>query len=348
MKKILLLLLFFILVGCQQTTQVTVEFHSNGGTPFEPITATANEGFYLPTPLREGYLFLHWYDSSNTIYPIYIIPQNDLILYAKWEAQSFRVFFTDTEDNLIFQTTVNYNQSVTPPTPPVLSGYVFSHWDGQLNNITQETFIVAIYEIATDGLQYTLNDTLDGYMITAYTGTSTEVIIPSHYYSLPVVSIEAGVFEDQTLLTSITLPEGLITIGDYAFKNCSALESILIPESVASIGIEAFYNCLSLTSIVIPTPEIKASAFYLCSNLTSVTLLDTVTTIRMLAFFGCNKLTTLFIPTSVSVIEDGFIDWCRNLHTIYTPSDNVNRLTLLIGDITLIYIHPLLQIQASE
>ncbi len=44
--------------------------------------------------------------------------------------------------------------------------------------------------------------------------------------------------------TSITIKEGTLGIGDYAFSNCDGLTSITIPNSVTSIGNNAFSNCI--------------------------------------------------------------------------------------------------------
>ena len=56
-------------------------------------------------------------------------------------------------------------------------------------------------------------------------------------------------------LTSITIPESVRKIGDYAFKGCEALTSINIPKSVRIIGDCAFEGCEALTSINIPESD---------------------------------------------------------------------------------------------
>jgi hypothetical protein len=72
----------------------------------------------------------------------------------------------------------------------------------------------------------------------------------------PTYEISNGMLVDQethTLVaymdytaTSITIPEGIIHIGNYAFYNCTSLPSIDLPDGVTSIGDKAFYMCTSL------------------------------------------------------------------------------------------------------
>ncbi len=70
-------------------------------------------------------------------------------------------------------------------------------------------------------------------------------------------------------LTSVTLPDGVISIEDRTFASCSNLTSITIPDSVTSIGDSAFMYCTSLASITIPDSitSICEMAFYNCTSL---------------------------------------------------------------------------------
>ena len=48
------------------------------------------------------------------------------------------------------------------------------------------------------------------------------------------------------------VPNGIKSIGNYAFSNCKNLTSIIIPDGITKIGYSAFSECTSLTSITIP------------------------------------------------------------------------------------------------
>ena len=76
------------------------------------------------------------------------------------------------------------------------------------------------------------------------------------------------------LVTDLVIPNGVTSIGSYAFYNCDGLTSITIPDSVTSIGGSAFSSCSSLTSITIPNSvtSIGSSAFKYCSSLAKMTI----------------------------------------------------------------------------
>ena len=72
----------------------------------------------------------------------------------------------------------------------------------------------------------------------------------------------------------VKIPEGVTSIGHFAFYGCYNLTSVTIPSSVTSIGSYTFSQCSSLTSVTIlsSVTSIKGAAFYDCASLTSVTM----------------------------------------------------------------------------
>ena len=93
-------------------------------------------------------------------------------------------------------------------------------------------------------------------------------------------------------ITRIYLPNGLTSIGDYAFCGCIYLSSIYIPDGVTTIGKSAFDYCSHLQTVVIPksVKTIKSSAFQSCERLKTVTLCSRATSIGDYAFFNCKNL----------------------------------------------------------
>ena len=133
-----------------------------------------------------------------------------------------------------------------------------------------------------------------------------------------VTSIGEYAFSDCSSLTSITIPNSVTSIGDDAFIDCSSLTSITIPNSVTSIGGGAFCRCSSLTSITIPNSvtSIGGGAFNSCSSLTSITIPNSVTSISQGMFYACSSLTSITIPNSVTSIGSGAFRACSNLNEI--------------------------------
>jgi hypothetical protein len=93
-------------------------------------------------------------------------------------------------------------------------------------------------------------------------------------------------------LTSVIIPDGVITIGEFAFNGCKSLTTISIPSTLSSIGGFAFNGCKSLTSVVIPggLTTLKTHAFSGCSNLSSFTISSTVVSIGKYVLSNCDNL----------------------------------------------------------
>ena len=93
--------------------------------------------------------------------------------------------------------------------------------------------------------------------ITSYEGTDANVTTPTMLGGHAVTAIGNTCFWNyqgsQVKLKSVTISEGITTIGNGAFANCDNLASVSLPNSLVSIGIRVFVNCPSLTSITIPS-----------------------------------------------------------------------------------------------
>ena len=119
-----------------------------------------------------------------------------------------------------------------------------------------------------------------------------------------VTSIGNYAFDGCSSLTTITIPVSVTSIGSFVFNGCTSLTAITLPEGVTSIGDYAFSYCRSLTSINIPVgvTSIERSAFENCNSFTDITIPEGVTSIGMSAFENCNSLTDIAIPESVNSI----------------------------------------------
>ena len=138
-----------------------------------------------------------------------------------------------------------------------------------------------------------------------------------------------GVFSGCSALESVSLPDGLKSIGAYAFAKCSALMSIDLPSAVASLGDHAFAECTALTGFTLPNAlkEISEGLFEGCSALKELSLTPRVTSIGNDAF-ASSGLTSISIPANVSSVGDRAFADCADLDEIVFDHDSKDALTL--------------------
>ena len=229
-----------------------------------------------------------------------------------------------------------------------IGSYAFYYY-GQLTSITIPNSVTSIgnrafwgnfssinvdvnnnYYSSTDGILYSkLQDTL---IQCPYNKTGA-VIIPS---SVKHVG-ECAFWSSK--LTSITIPQGVISIGVASFASCGGLVSITIPNSVLCIEGTAFESCNNLTSITIPNSvtRIDFAAFRYCRRVSSVIIGNSLTSIGEQLFSGCNSLKSVTIPNNITGIGRYAFDYCDSLKSVTIPNSinaigeyafrNCNRLT---------------------
>ena len=146
-------------------------------------------------------------------------------------------------------------------------------------------------------------------------------------------------------IANVSLPNGLTSIGDYAFFSFENLRSINIPDSVTYIGKESFHGCYKLPTIHIPAgvtriyqhtfeechsllsvnlpngvTQIDQYAFEECWSLQSVIVPNSVTSISQYAFSGCKSITSFEIPDGITIIDYGILSGCSSLTSVIIPN----------------------------
>ena len=126
-----------------------------------------------------------------------------------------------------------------------------------------------------------------------------------------IISIDYNAFKGCQNLESVTLPESLTTLGSYAFKACKLLKTIKIPSGVTAIPDQCFDGCSLLESVTIPegVTTIGDYAFGYC-NLNALTLPESLEKIGGYAFTGNKSLKSVNIPAKVKTIETEAFNSC--------------------------------------
>lgn len=195
--------------------------------------------------------------------------------------------------------------------------------------------------------------------ITKYTGTESTVILPSTINSWPVTKIGEDAFQDNTTITSVTIPDSVTEIGSNAFAGCTNLTSVNYEGDWSNLTIQSgnpavedaakdaaneqlfdFEFILNNTAVIVTNYRCKGTAADVTipsrykgkpvtainnaafpnSAVTSVTIPDSVTSIPDAAFVNCSQLTNISIPNSVTYIGFSAFDGCASLKSITLPS----------------------------
>ncbi len=193
-----------------------------------------------------------------------------------------------------------------------------------LGTVFSENFAITSF----DELQYFTGLDSIGEMAFIYCISLTSLIIPNS-----VVTIGDYAFYNCTDLSgSLTIPNSVITIGERAFAYCDQLTSLTIGNSLSFVGFDAF-DCWNLNAVYymgnipqwcnISFPNSYSNPLYFAKNLyidnelvTDLVIPETVTEIKAFAFYGASCVTSLTLSNSVTSIGRAAFGYC-SINEVY-------------------------------
>ena len=149
-----------------------------------------------------------------------------------------------------------------------------------------------------------------------------------------ITSVGAYAFAGIAGLKEIYLPDSLVMIGRNAFDGCSGLSAVVLPDSIEKMGFQAFANCTALSDINLPlnwkecvststnnniTSDNTGHIFEGCTKLTEITVPEGMTGIPAYGFCYSESLTDIYLPSTLTVINNHTFYNCTSLTSIQVP-----------------------------
>lgn len=158
------------------------------------------------------------------------------------------------------------------------------------------------------------------------TCTDTDIVIPDKSPAGDtVIYIGAEVFNQNTNIESVTIPDSVTKILSGAFRNCTNLKSVNIGGSVTEIQDGVFYQCAALETVNIPDTVtfIDSSAFSGCTSLKTLVVSENLSTLGTYVFSGCTSLKKVTLPASLTSLPAyTFLEDNAGLTIYYTGSSS--------------------------
>ena len=210
---------------------------------------------------------------------------------------------------------------------------------GPLNDDDLTTICDRMTSLVTLNMGAAITETMPRYGLEKRDALKT-VVLP-----MTLTEISDGLFSECKNLTSVTMHEGIKTIGHIAFRDCGSITWIDLPETVEEFGSGAFQNDTSLFHIGIPAhmtkwsesvfngcknltgcrvpegiEELGTSTFSSCKALEFVQLPSTLKSIKDYAFGGCDKITSITLPEGLQDLHRTAFAYCHGLTHIDLPT----------------------------
>lgn len=154
-------------------------------------------------------------------------------------------------------------------------------------------------------------------------GTSTVLdLAAAEADGFNIVALGDMLFFNNKVLTEITLPTTLRTLGTGTFQNCTTLRTVspFLPPSVTSVGVKCFNGASALSGALTLDPTghgLSLGANCFCQTaIASVVIGEGVVDIPVSAFDNCRSLASATLPSTLETIGDKAFNWCVALTTV--------------------------------
>ena len=269
-----------------KTAGQVLKLSSQKPTKTYTVTCNANGGSVSPTSKSLNCSFQSWNTSENGSGTSYApgasyTKDENATLYAQWTNPSMGTLPTPTKDNSTFDgwyTATSGGTEVTGSTPVTQNTTIYAHWT--------ENKPADAMGVCGDSLSWSYVKSTGRLTVTgsgAMTNWSSKESVPWYAFAGNV--------------KTVSLSEGLTTIGASAFEDCCAMTNVSIPATVTRIGSKAFYGCEGLSAVTIPdnVTSIDKYAFQYCIGMRTAVVGKAVTRIEDGAFRNCDALTSITI-----------------------------------------------------
>lgn len=165
---------------------------------------------------------------------------------------------------------------------------------------------------------------LDGKLwLRSCTVDANTITVPATINGRKVDILGDSLFENNTGLVEVVIPEGITGVYTSAFENCTSLKRVSLPESLTELGLRVFYRCSSLSDMVIPSriKSIPLGTFAFCTALKSVEIPSGVQHLGQNAFTGCSSLENVALPADLQYIGDCAFLCCSKLSSFNIPAN---------------------------